>query len=249
MGFHPRPSRRSRENDESGTINTVKIPGGYSTREERSQYENADKVPPEAWTNFFDKLAVAEEAYRKAWSLNPKDVRIPIEMIEMCVSQQKKRPEMELWFERAMALDTNNYDACMKKLRYLSPQWYGSPKDMVEFGRQCCASTNWGGRVPLTLVEAHYSLAGSRHGGTYWRSPGVWPDVKASYEKFFELNPEATGYRSYYAYYAFVCGQWREFLDQIKIARNKDDLEFSLFGGEDELNKLLDEAKRTTGEN
>jgi hypothetical protein len=111
----------------------------------------ADSISSNAWASFAANLAIAEKAYQKAWSLNPKDVRIPVQMIEMTVSQQKKRPEMELWFQRAMQLNTNNYEACLKKLRYLNPKWYGTREDMIGFGRQCVASTNWGGRVPYDI--------------------------------------------------------------------------------------------------
>ena len=61
---------------------------------------------------------------------------------------------MEVWFNRAMALDTNNFDACMSKMQFLYPRWNGSREDMIAFGRECVASTKWGGGVPLTLAEA-----------------------------------------------------------------------------------------------
>jgi hypothetical protein len=186
----------------------------------------ADSISSNAWASFAANLAIAEKAYQKAWSLNPKDVRIPVQMIEMAVSQQKKRPEMELWFQRAMQLNTNNYEACLKKLRYLNPKWYGTREDMIKFGRQCVASTNWGGRVPMILVEAHSQLAGyfpRDQRDRYWQIPGVWPDIKSAYEKIFQLNPEAKNFRSYYANYAFKCGQWAEFLNQIKLLQKSEE--------------------------
>ena len=64
---------------------------------------------------------------------------------------------MELWFDRAMELDPNDYDACYYKLYYLEPKWYGSVKDMLDFGRECVDSKVWGGRVPLVLTDAHYA--------------------------------------------------------------------------------------------
>jgi hypothetical protein len=207
----------------------------------------ADKVTPDAWKTFKEKLAVAESAFRKAWSLNPKDVRIPTEMIEMAVSQQKDRAEMELWFQRGMQLNTNNYEACTKKLRYLLPQWYGSRDEMLAFGRECVASQKWGGRVPLILVDAHYDYAeflNEQDRAAYWRQPEVWPDIQSAYDKFFQLNPYApTSFRYYYAYYAFTCGQWPDFNAQIKLIRDSDGaVDPAFFGGQDKFDKMVQQA-------
>ena len=207
----------------------------------------ADKVTAEGWEGFKKNLAVAEAAYRKAWSLNPKDVRIPTEMIEMAVSQQKDRAEMELWFQRGMELNTNNHDACAKKVRYLSPQWYGSLDEMVAFGRECVQSTKWGGRVPLMLAELYYDYAQSlaeKDRETFWHQPQVWPDIQASYKKFYEVNPDPPGfYRYNYAYFAYVCGQWKEFKMQIKRIRDSDGtVDASFFGGDEAFTKMVEQA-------
>jgi hypothetical protein len=205
----------------------------------------ANQVSTNAWQGFYEKLTIADTAYRKAWTLNPHDVRIPTQMIEMAVSEQKDRSEMELWFQRAMQLDTNNYDACMEKLRYLRPEWYGSRDEMLAFGRECVA-TNWGGRVPLILLEAHRAYVESlprEDAAMYWQQPDVWADVQAAYEKFFQVNPDDKKDRYYYAQYAFVCGQWQAFNAQIKIIRDNDGaVDTAFFGGDDQFNKMVQQA-------
>jgi hypothetical protein len=210
----------------------------------------ANSVTTEGWQGFNKELAVAEAAFRKAWSLNPKDARIPTEMIEMAVSQQKDRKEMELWFQRAMQLDTNNYAACANKLRYLSPKWYGSCEDMVAFGHECISS-NWGGRVPLIVVDAYYDCAqfmDEQARAAYWHQPDVWPDIKSAYEKFFELNPNAKSFRYYYARWAFYCGQWQDFKTQIKVIRDSDgDVDTAFFGGEEQFDKMVEQANADDG--
>jgi hypothetical protein len=214
----------------------------------------ADKVTPEGWDGFRKNLAVAEVAYRKAWSLNPKDVRIPTEMIEMAVSQEKDRKEMELWFQRGMQLNTNNHDVCMKKVRYLLPQWYGSLDEMVAFGRECVESKKWGGRVPLVLAELYYDYAQileQKDREAFWLQPAIWPDIQASYKKFYELNPNPPGfYRYNYAYFAYVCGQWKEFKMQIKRIRDSDGkVDASFFGGEEAFTQMVEEANAKDGTN
>jgi len=207
----------------------------------------ANNVTPEGWKGFKEKLAVADSAFRKAWSLNPKDERIPTQMIEMAVCLQKDRSEMELWFKRGMELNTNNYEVCAEKLRYLLPQWYGARdgSDMVAFGRECVAS-NWGGRVPLILADAHYRYAEyleRKQQDEYWRQPDVWTDMQAAYEKFFQLNPDATDTRYNYAYYAFRCGQWADFNQQIKLIRDQNGkINTDYFGGDAAFDKMMAQA-------
>lgn len=207
----------------------------------------ADKVSKAQWDMFFGRLKVAEAALQKAWSLNSRDARIPTLMIGIVEGQEGKRPEMEKWFNRAMELDTNNYEACRSKLHYLYPQWYGSRKDMLEFGRECVASTKWGGKVPLILVDAHSELdrlLPRDEREQYWQLPDVWPDIHSAYEKYSRLNPEETRFRYPYAAYAFRCGQWKTFVEQTGLLlKSERDFKYYYFGGRDEFEKLLKIAR------
>jgi hypothetical protein len=207
----------------------------------------ADKVTEAGWKTFREDLAVAETAYRKAWDLNPHDARIANRMIEMAVSQQKDRKEMELWFQRAMDLDTNDFTACKTKLRYLDPKWNGTPEDMIAFGKECVASKKWGGDVPLTLTEARRAIAMDLPRDVqaeYWRMPEVWSDIQASYERYFELHPNAGSKIRYpYAWYAFRCGKMEDFTYQVKLIRDADGTVVSnYFGGDEVFNKLVEKA-------
>ncbi|MDR3458833.1 MAG: hypothetical protein P4N60_15395 [Verrucomicrobiae bacterium] len=209
---------------------------------------NADRVSDEQWKMFFGRLGEAETALNEAWSLNPKDPLIPTVMIGVAEGQQKKRPEMETWFERAMQLNTNNYEACRNKLHYLYPEWNGSREDMIAFGRECVTSTKWGGHVPLILVDAHSKLASEMaqdDRGQYWSAPEVWTDIKGAYEKFAQLNPDETRFRYPYAFYAMRCRQWADFNEQIQlIQKDGADFNYNYFGGKEEFEKLVAMVKR-----
>jgi tetratricopeptide (TPR) repeat protein len=211
----------------------------------------ADRVTPEGWRLFGERLAEAEKALNKAWSADPYDAQIPTLMIAITEGQQKARPEMEKWFQRAMKLDPDNYQACRGKLHYLLPQWYGSRDDMLAFGRECVASTNWGGHVPLILVDAHSEFARTLNADdrkAYWGLPDVWPDIKAGYEKFSQTNPDATRFRYPYAAYAFRCGQWPDFNEQVKIILKSDDEpDYNYFGGREAFDKMVELANRQMG--
>ena len=207
--------------------------GGYATN-----------VSEQGWQVFFNNLAIAGNALTNAWNINSNDERIPIQMIKVAEGAQKHRAEMEAWFNHAMTINPNCYEACEDKLHYLYPQWYGSRADMVSFGRECVASTNWGGIVPLILADAHreYWLyaADAEIKTNYWKRPDVWPDIQAAFEKFFTLNPNAISYNHNYAWFAYKCEQWdklNELIPKLGVVN------YDYFGGKNEFSRMVQLTK------
>jgi hypothetical protein len=208
----------------------------------------ADSVSEGGWKLYGQRLDRAEEAFETAWKMNPTDVRIAEEMLRKEQSQTRGRERMELWFGRAMALDTNSYTACNAKRYYLEPKWYGSPEELLAFGRECVQSTNWGGRVPLILAEAHealsnYGLASERE--KYWKNPKVWPDVKASYEKYLKLVPQSVTGPSRLVRYAYLCEQWDEFNQRVARLSTTN---YAVFGGKEKFEAMVTEVKERVGQ-
>lgn len=201
-------------------------------------------VTPEGWKLFSEHLKGAEDALTRAWAMNPRDARIPTKMLTVELGQGQGRQRMELWFNRAMAINTNDYDACSAKLYYLEPKWYGSTEAMLEFGRQCATNKAWGGHIPLILLDAHKSIqrqyVNDSQKTNYWKQPEVWTDLKTAFGRFFELNPDATGWYHDYAWYAYQAGQW----DTLnKIIPKLGPINYSFFGGTNEFNKMVQLAK------
>ena len=204
----------------------------------------ANTVSAGQWVVFKDDLNTARKSLETAWGMNPKEGHTALEMIGVCEGLSLPRDEMEKWFQRAMDLNPNYYDACHEKLHYLYPQWYGSRDDMVEFGRECVANTNWGGTVPLILSDAHYEywkfLGHTEERTNYWKQPEVWPDIKASFDRLFALNPNATSYYHNYAWYAYKCEQWDKLNELIPKLGT---VNYAYFGGKDEYDKMVELAK------
>jgi hypothetical protein len=203
----------------------------------------ADNVTEEGWKKFFADLEVASEALEKAWLTHTNDVEIPDTMLSVVLGQQGKLADLDLWFDRSMMLNTNNYRACRRRLNYLEPKWYGSDKKQLEFGRWCATSLNWGGRVPLILVDAHEAVNGRNEEpahGDYWKRPEVWEDVQRSYNRFFELNPDDVDEYENYAWHAYRAEQWdklNELLPKIKQPH------YSIWGNMDEYFIMVRIAK------
>jgi len=205
-------------------------------------------VSDKGWEHFAERLAAAEDALQHAWKLYPKDPEIAHRMMTVVLGQGGGRDRMELWFDRAMLLDPNDYDACSRKLYYLEPKWYGSREAMLDFGRECVQNTNWAGRVPLVLVDAHWNYC---HGyidnseqTNYWKRPDVWADVKSAYGRFFQLNPNTAGDYEYYAWYAYQAEKWDVLNELIPKLGPKT---YYRFGGKDEFDKMVRLAKEHAG--
>ena len=199
----------------------------------------ANTVTEKGWEGMRDKLGVAETALERAWELNQKDEWVALQMMNLELGQGKGRKRMELWFNRAMSLDTNSMDACWQKLNYLQPKWYGSAPILLAFGRECIESKQWGGKVPLVMLDIHEALTGYLEGEdktNYWKEPAVWLDIQDAFDRFFELNPEATGWYHNYAWYAQRCGRW----DKVKqLIPKLGEINYAYFGGKEKYDEMV----------
>ncbi len=203
----------------------------------------ARNVKPEQWALFEERLAIAEQALNKAWEMNPKDERIATAMINVELGQGRGRERMEQWFNRAMDLNTNCYEACATKRYYLEPKWHGSPDDMLEFAHECVNSKKWGGRVPLILLDAHVALEvylTEAERKVYWKQPEVWQDINAAFEKFFALNPKQDRWRHTWALYAYRAEQWDTLNRQLPLLGK---VSYGFFGGKDEFDRMVNLAR------
>lgn len=207
----------------------------------------ADKVTTLQWKMFGSKLEQAQTALEEAWGLDPQRPVIPNLMLIVELGQGKGRDRMELWFQRAMALDKTNYFACCEKLLYLEPKWYGSAPQMLAFGHECLESTNWGGSIPLIMVAAHranvnYLAVSAR--AAYWRQPAVWSDVKAAFSKYFQTNPDDSQEHQRYAALAYAAFQWDTLNEQLPLPGQVD---YSIFGGKPGYDKMVKMAHDHAG--
>ncbi|HYE31739.1 MAG TPA: hypothetical protein VEH27_09940 [Methylomirabilota bacterium] len=201
-------------------------------------------VTDEGWQGFAEHLSIAEKALERSWKIKPLE-KAAIEMLRVELGQGQGRQRMELWFNRAMQLNPNSYEAANAKLFYLEPKWHGSAEEMLAFGRQCVNSEIWGGRVPLILLDAHVALAAwakrNNQTANYWTQQGVWPDIRSSFEKFFKLNPKDSSWRHNYAYYAYQCQEYAAFLKQVELM---GPVNYPYFGGKEKFDLMLQTAKR-----
>lgn len=192
---------------------------------------------------FAERLADAEEALEAAWKLDPTDARIATLMITVKLGRGGGREAMETWFARAMEADPDAVDACVRKLYYLYPRWYGDHAQMIAFGRECLKTENWRAGVPFILVEAHLAVA--EDGGDskeYFARAEVWRDLSDVYEGCLTNFPEDAVRRSQYANFAAKCGHWDVADRQFRVLG--DGAAADVFGSASSMNYLRRKAAR-----
>jgi hypothetical protein len=226
--------------------------------------DTADKVTVSGWRYFFLRLDAAQQALEEAWRLNPTEPLIATKMITVELGQGKGRDRMEMWFERAMSLDTNNAAACSAKLYYLEPRWYGTNDEALAFGRECLHSAKWGGGVPLVvqaeydcnnrLVDLFYRQELQSHIGKGFgevtappdlpedlKHNFTWDEVDAAYQKYLKNQPDDLIERQQYICFAAKAERWDIVNAQLPLIGNVHSVE--IFGRDYLYNQMVQKAK------
>jgi hypothetical protein len=172
----------------------------------------ADTVSEQGWRLFGERLREAEAALKRSWELDHTDALAATRMLTVARGLGHPRPDMEVWFRRALSVDPDCVEACTAKLTYLEPKWGGSEEAVLAFGRECARTRNQEAGLPFVLVQAHRALSGYRpdHAAYYRRDPAVWQDVRGVYDAYLEADPGSRYDRTWYARNAYACGRYRE---------------------------------------
>lgn len=176
----------------------------------------------------------------KSWSIRPTEFAART-MLKVELGQGRGRERMEEWFSRAMELDPDDEWACNEKLWYLRPRWHGNYEAMMAFGRECVQHPRW--RVPLTMVVALENIAddfSKEQAEAFWWRPDVWADVKAAYERYFELFPNDTEERGRYFKAAYRSRAWKDMKRQFPKLRA---VPWGQFGGPQGLAEMMSEMR------
>ncbi len=174
----------------------------------------ADSVTEDGWRKFAERASEARKAFEAAWNLDPLDGDAASRMItvEMAIGEGN-RAEMEKWFRRAMEADSDNLDACRRKLYWLAPRWHGSDEDVLSFARACRDTKNWRSGIPFILPQVHRDFASAlavSQRADFYQQPEIWQDIRGVYLDYIAHEPENDSVRSEYAGYCYLCSQYQE---------------------------------------
>jgi hypothetical protein len=180
----------------------------------------APAVPAGGFDSLEKRLGEARKAFNEAWKLRPDDARTAVYMLDIDKSIGGDRATMELWFDRAMKANGDQYSACLTKLDWLDPKWHGTPEEMLAFGRACRETRNW--RVGITLLAGaahfrYYNMIEPAERSKYLSSPEVWSEIKAVYDEYLEHHPSHDIPRSKYATLCYLSNHFPEAHAQFEI--------------------------------
>jgi hypothetical protein len=122
---------------------------------------------------------------------------------------------MEMWFQRGIAADPDDYDVYHRKFMYLRPRWYGTPEDLYKFGVECVRTGNWSSNIPMILVDAIDDL-GEGNPGIYSK-PEIWEPLEKVFREYLQRYPESMGCRSRFAKCAALGGHWKAAKEQFDL--------------------------------
>jgi len=202
----------------------------------------ASKVSDEGWKLFGGRITLAKKALEAAYTADSANVDACRGMITIAMAEGAPRPEMEKWFDRAVKIDPNDSDVYDSKMIYLLPQWGGSEKELLAFGRECFDAVQSGNVKNWTIAEYlprcheclwdnwRRDLSPGKKVDEYWQGPGVWDDIKLAYEFMLNAHPKSLIAHTKYMRHAIYCRQWDEYRRQFEACVFNGGIADSVFG-------------------
>jgi len=201
---------QDRDFNESDPANPVRmaLDGSYYVHAAWNARGNgwANSVSEHGWELFRERLDKAAEILEAAYDRYPKEGEIARKMISVELGQGQGKDRMELWFQRAIKADPDDFDAYTAKEWYLQPRWYGSVDEVIGFGQECIQTENWSAKLPLVFSVGVADAAGQDW--SFYTKPEIWTPLEKSYLDFLDHFPNSVFYRTNFAYQAYEGGHF-----------------------------------------
>lgn len=158
-------------------------------------------------------LMDAERSASIANVLDKDDDRASTLILEIRSRKGDTSDNIDRLYTLAMKNNPDNYRACLDRLFA-----YEDDGQMMAFARQCRATHNYRGRLPLMMVEAAQLLcAHSNSKVNFISHADVWQDIHDVYEQYLVLFPEDRQERTRYVTLAAVGEHWRDAKKQFDV--------------------------------
>lgn len=195
----------------------------------------AKDVTPEGWRLMGERLEIAHRLLEAAHREFPNDARIPASLIQVELGQGTGKYRMNLLYEDAIRADPSNFSARCHKIYYLQPRWYGSPREVLEFGLECAATGDWENHLPL-LLPYGLDLVAELQPEVY-KNKEVWSGVCQIYREYLRRYPNSVSTRTRLFAWAVNCEDW----DMASVQRDilKGNWDRRIFGNS-AFSKLLE---------
>ncbi len=169
--------------------------GGYS----RTVSDDGDAI-------FKHDSVKAMRLFKEAWDLKPEDPAPAINSIYGALSGcNTVKSEMQHWFGESLKLQVDAPEASQHVLWGLRPRWFGSHREMEEFGSECMKTGRYDSALPWVLLQAHRDCASE------WDVPDAYFPKLSSYSQLkalfdgAEKEPKREAWRSVDRTQAAIC--------------------------------------------
>lgn len=178
----------------------------------------ANSVTEEGWRVFGQRLQEAGELLNKASDQYPTVAAVPAAMITVELGQGVGAYRLNVWFQKAVAIDPGYYSAYSRKMNYLQPRWHGSVREVFQFGVECVQTGLWDKCIPLVLLDGLEGLEGRDDGSDkVFQVPEVWEAIRYTCTEFLERYPQGVCTRTRYLKFAVKAEKWEIAREQIQI--------------------------------
>lgn len=151
-----------------------------------------------------ERLQQAQQVLEAGYAKFPLESNISKLMIRVAMGETLDRSTMEMWFQRAIKADPNNFGAYAAKMYYLQPRWYaGNGTEVWKFSQECIATQNWSANIPMALAEGMDDFFDYGDPIVFTRPP-IWKKVEDTYRKYLSLYPRSCSIRTYFLKAAYV---------------------------------------------
>ncbi len=174
------------------------------------------EVKPESWAIFRERLDKASSILIPAIEKFPNNPYLPTEMITVALGKEEDRNTMEYYFKKAVTADPHYYIAYRQKQNYLEPRWYGTPKDVIDFGAECIKTGDWEHKIPCIMAVGVYELTTSDFEKVF-QNEQLWKIVQYVYTEYLNRYPESIKMRTKYLRDAVYGHQWSVAKEQYRI--------------------------------
>lgn len=185
----------------------------------------SETVVKEGAKLFKERLEKASEYLEKGYTLNVDDPFAPSALIVVAKGLSLNRNSMEKQFQRAIKADNTDYIAYHAKLDYLMPKWYGTREEMFAFARESAKNAPAHTLIPKLIIEAHLEMYYWTENEAYFKQPEVWQEVKAAYARILADFPDSSERRNWFAYVAYLAGDYITAHEQFSIIKDNWDQE------------------------
>jgi Domain of unknown function (DUF4034) len=148
----------------------------------------ANKVTPEGWDLFAERLSAATKVLGDARSLETKDPHWWFVAQTVALGQGWDRATYERLFAEAIAFEPEYHHCYCSKARFLLPKWYGQPGEWEQFAMESAARP--GGPGPAIYARIVDSVTGD-YTDIFHESGASWEQTRAGFELLVSQYPDS----------------------------------------------------------